>query len=48
MAGKRGGTMTIDQLRARKRELLERRRSTVVPGDAPGEYRRKYQLVPLE
>lgn len=28
--------------------LLERRRCTVVPGEEPGEYRRKYQLIPLE
>ena len=28
--------------------LLERRRSTVVPGEEKGEYQRKYQLVPLE
>ena len=28
--------------------LLERRRCTVVPGEGAGEYRRKYQLTPLE
>lgn len=28
--------------------LLERRRCTVVPGEEAGEYRRKYQLIPLE
>lgn len=33
MAGKRGGTMTIDQLRARKRELLERRQRLEQEGD---------------
>jgi len=28
--------------------LLERRRCTVVPGEGSGEYRRKYQLIPME
>ena len=28
--------------------LLERRRSTVVPGEEAGEYRRKFRLTPLE